>query len=453
MRSNPQRNGAGNKKSKYAWGIAFLMGVALSFARVGAREMRTVAITGGTVITMAGPVLKGGVVLIKDGKIAAVGTDVIIPAHAEIIDAKGKFVMPGIIDAMTTYGIRPQALNDRDNPLTPENRIIQAYYPFGEFMQGRGGIEKDREILSGGVTTVYIAPGDQQVIGGQGAVVKTWGETIDRMTLREPAAIDMAIGDPPLYDRRAGSAKPPVNRMGLATLIRKALLNTQAFIKKQKDYENQSADEKAKTLPPARDLSLEALSLLLKRQIPARVEADLIDDLRTACRLSEEWGFDLVIDSGLGAYKMKDILAKKKIPVVLGSPSNPFIQGGEVAMTAELYKEMNEYNAKELIEAGVKTAIGSFGFSFAIFGYATQSRWLLLEAAYLTGSGVSDEDALKMVTINAAEILGVDGRIGSLVAGKDADVIILNGYPLNIKTWVDQVFIDGQCVYVRQGGR
>ena len=121
-------------------------------------------------------------------------------------------------------------------------------------------------------------------------------------------------------------------------------------------------------------------------------------------------------------------------------------------MTPDLYREMNEYNAAELLEAGVRVALGSFGFGFGGFGYATQGRWLLIEAAYLTGFGVSDEDALKMITINAAEILGVDNRIGSLEKGKDADVIILDGYPLDIKTWVDQVFIDGESVYERKGG-
>lgn len=441
------------KKPRIVLGMTALVIGTLSFATVKAGEERPIAITGGTVMTMAGATFDGGVVLIKDGKIAAVGKDVVIPADAEIMDAKGRFVMPGIIDAMTYYGIRPQALNDRENPLTPENKIIQAYYPFGEYMQGHGGIEIDREILSGGVTTVYIAPGDQQVIGGQGAVVKTWGETFDRLTLREPAAIDMAIGDPPLYERRMGATKSPINRMGIARLIRKTLLNTQEFVQKQKEYENRSDDEKGNLRPPARDLGLEAMSLLLDRKIPARVEADLIDDIRTALRLSEEYGFDLIIDSGLGAYKIKEILAEKKIPVVLGTPSHPFVQGGEVSMTPELYQAMNEYNARELIEAGVKTAIASFGFSFGPFGYATQGRWLLLEAAYLTGYGVSDEEALKMLTINAAEILGVDSRIGSLEPGKDADVIILDGYPLNIRTWVDQVYIDGKRVYTRQGGK
>lgn len=424
--------------------------VALGAAPAGAGD--TIAITGGTVLTMAGPAIPGGVVLIRDGKIAAVGKDVILPAGAAIVDATGRFVMPGIIDAMTYYGMRPQALNDRENPLTPENRALRGFYPFGEFLRGPGGIAADREILSGGVTTVYVAPGDQQVVGGQGAVVKTWAPAFDRLVLREPAAIDMAIGDAAVYERGQGAAKSPVNRMGIARLLRKSLADARESARKRREYEAESEDEKAKGRPPAQDPGLEAMSLLLDRKIPARVEADLVDDIRTALRLAEEHGFDLIIDSGLGASKVKDILAGRKVPVVLGPPSHPFVQGGEVSMTPELYAEMSEYNARDLIRAGVKTAIASFGFSFGPFGQASQGRWLLLEAASATGYGVSDDEALRMVTINAAEILGVDGRVGSLVPGKDADVIILDGPPLSIRTWVDEVYIDGRRVYTRQGG-
>ena len=149
--------------------LALLAGLTLVFP--GAEKV--VAIRGGTVLTMAGKTIPNGIVLIKGGKIQAVGEGVAIPADAEVIDASGKYIMPGIIDAMTYYGVRPFDLNDTSNPVTPQNRIIQAYYPFGQFMKGQGGIEPDKEILGGGVTTVYIAPGDRQVIGGQGAVVKT----------------------------------------------------------------------------------------------------------------------------------------------------------------------------------------------------------------------------------------------------------------------------------------
>jgi len=432
--------------------LVFVAVLMLSLQFLEAQDKPVIAIKGGTVLTMAGETIEGGTVVMWEGKIAAVGKQVSIPEGAQIIDATGKYVMPGIIDAMTYYGIRPFALNDRAKPVTPENKVVLAYYPFGKMMHGEKGIVKDSEILSGGVTTVYIAPGDQQVIGGQGAVVKTYGADYEAFTLREPAAIDMCIGDPPKQEMKYIGAKTPLTRMGIATLLRKALLGAQQFDQKIKEYEKKSDEEKTKMPPPPRNLGMEAMVKVLNKDIPARIESDFVDDIRTAIRICDEFDIDLIIDSGLGAYKVKDILAEKKIPVVLGTPTHPFVQGGEVSMTPDLYREMNDYNAAELLKAGVKLALGSFGFGFGGFGNATSGRWLLIEAAYLTGFDVSDEDALKMITINAAQILGVNNRVGSLEKGKDADVIILDGYPLNIKTWVDQVFIDGESVYKREGG-
>lgn len=435
-----------------ALGLACLAGSVLSAAAARSGEGRPVAIAGGTVLTMAGPRLEGGVVLIRGDRIEAVGTDVAIPPDAEVLDARGKYVMPGLVDAMTYYGLRTQALNDREDPVTPENRALAGYYPFGDLLKGPEGIAVDREILSGGVTTVYIAPGDQQALGGQGSVVKTWGPSFDRLVVRDPAAIDMAIGDPALFERRQGAAKSPINRMGIARLLRKAFDDARAYSARKKEYEARPVADRAKTPPPALDPGMEALALLLERKVPARIETDFVDDIRTALRLAEEYGFDLVIDSGLGAWKVKDILAARKVAVVLGTPSHPFVQGGEVSMTQELYEEMSDHCARDLAAAGVKTAIASFGFGFGPFGNATQGRWLLLEAAYATGFGVPEDEALRMVTLNAAEILGVADRVGSLVAGKDADVIVLDGPPLKLRTWVDDVFIDGIHVYRRQGG-
>jgi imidazolonepropionase-like amidohydrolase len=391
---------------------------------------------------MAGQTIENGTVLIRDGRIVDVGPNVRVPGNARTIDASGRYVMPGIIDAMTYYGIRPFELNDRSNPVTPQNRAIQAYYPYGDFMRGTTGIQLEKNLISGGVTAVYIAPGDRQVIGGQGAVVKTWGDDFASMIVREPAAMDMTIGETAKREEQN-----PTTRMGIAALLRKTLLEAREFGQKMADFEQRQAEEGEEATAPARDLGKEALMRLLAKELPARIEVDYLDDIRTAIRLAEEFDFDLILDSGLGAYKIKDVLAEKNIPVVLGPPTHPFVTGGEVSMNADLYNLMSEYNAAELTEAGVTIAIGSFGFGFGSFGGATQGRWLLVEAAYATGYGLSDEDALKAVTINAAEILGVDDRIGSLETGKDADIIVLDGYPLHVKTWVELVMINGEVIH------
>jgi imidazolonepropionase-like amidohydrolase len=228
------------------------------------------------------------------------------------------------------------------------------------------------------------------------------------------------------------------------------LSRDRAFADDLAEYETKKAAGEEDASPPSRDLGKEALAKLLARDFPARIEVDFLDDIRTALRLSDEFGFELILDSGLGAYKIRDDLAERGIPVVLGPPSHPFITGGEVSMNADLYNLMSEYNASLLVEAGVKIAFGSFGFGFGSMGSATQGRWLLIEAAYATGYGLSDEDALKAVTINAAEILGVSDRIGSLEAGKDADILVLDGFPLHVKTWVEKVFINGELIHQRQ---
>ncbi len=405
------------------------------------------AIQGGTVLTMAGPAIEDGTVLIRDGKILEVGREITVPAGARVIDASGKYVMPGIIDAMTYYGIRPFELNDASNPITPQNRVIQAFYPYGDFMRGTTGVQKDRDLIRGGVTALYIAPGDRQVIGGQGAVVKTWGDDRDSMILREPAAMDMTIGE---TAKREG--QNPTTRMGIAALARKTLIEAEAYEETLGEFERKKAEGDEDASPPSRDLGKEALVKLLRKEMPARIEVDYLDDIRTALRLADEFDFDLILDSGLGAYKIREELAARDIPVVLGPPTHPFITGGEVSMTADLYNLMSEYNASLLVEAGVRVALGSFGFGFGSMGRATQGRWLLIEAAYATGYGLSDEDALKAVTIRPAEILGVADRIGSLEVGKDADILVLDGYPLHVKTWVEKVFINGVLIHDRAEG-
>ncbi len=418
--------------------------VVLLLSASAAHAQTTVAIKGGTVLTMAGPAIENGTVLIRDRKIAAVGTSVEIPAGAAIIDATGKYVMPGLVDAMTYYGIRPFATNDLSSPVTPQNRIIEAYYPFGEFMRGKGGIERDVELLEGGVTTIYIAPGSRQVIGGQGAVVKTNGRDYDSMIVREPAAIDMTIGD----IAKTSPANPP--RAGIAALIRKTLVEAQEFDRALLNFNRKSEEEKKTAQEPKRDPAKEAIVKLLHRQVPARIEAEALGDILAAIRIKDEFGIDVTIDGGVGAWKARDMLAQKKISVVLAPTSYPYLSNYGVSWIPELYNETNDYNAALLLKAGVIIAVGSFGSGNGFEGRGYQGRWLLLEAGLLTAYGLSEQDALKTVTINAAKILGVDGRVGSLEAGKDADVIVLDGPPTRIRTWVERVYMDGAPVYVRE---
>jgi imidazolonepropionase-like amidohydrolase len=422
-------------------GLALLVLWAVLPAEEAGLRPSGIAFKGGTVLTMAGDPIEGGTVLVDSGKIVAVGKDIPIPPDAKVIDTRGKHLMPGLVDAMTYFGIRPFNLNTTEQ-VTPENRAVEAYYPFGEFFKGKPGIQPDPELLYGGVTTVYIAPGGTQLIGGQGAVLKTGGASYDSLIVREPASIDMTF---PPRPPREGSAP---GRMASMALMRKTLLGAQDYDRRLRQYNEKTEAQKKETEKPPRDLGNEALCRLLHKEIPARIESDYAEDIAAAVGLADEFGFDLVIDSGLAAYKLKDRLAKQKIPVVLGKISHPFAPE-YFTYPQELHSIADERSAAWLAEAGVKVALASFASSFG--GKATQGRWLLIEAALATGFGMPEAEALKSVTINAAEILGVSKRVGSLEPGKDADIIILDGPPLGLKTWVEQVYIDGILTYERRG--
>jgi imidazolonepropionase-like amidohydrolase len=350
---------------------------------------------------------------------------------------------------MTYYGVTPFSPNV-PQPVTPANRIADAYYVFGDLFTGEGGIQAEPELLCGGITTVYIAPGSGQLIGGQGAVLKTNGKTHDRLIVRDPASIDMTMAYAPVGQYGAPPGPRPT-RMGSMALLRTTLLGAKAYAQKVKAYNEKSAEEKEKAPKPPRDLGSEALGKLLNREIPARVEADFVDDILAAVRVAEEFGLELIIDSGLGAYKVRNTLAEKKIPVVLGPVSHP-IGFTHYNASHEVQELENERNAALLTEAGVKIAFGSHSLNFGGSGKATQGRWLLLEAALAVSFGLSEDDALKALTINAAEILGVSRRIGSLEKGKDGDVIILSGHPLKVESLVEHVIIDGILSYSREKG-
>jgi len=407
---------------------------------------QSVAITNGTVLTMAGETIEKGTVLVRDGKILEVGAGVRIPAGATVVDADGKYVMPGIVDAMTYFGLRPTDRNDSARPVTPENRIINAFAPFSDFMGGRAAADRRRELLSGGITTIYIAPGNKQVVGGQGAVVKTCGNGSNPVILREPASIDMTLGDPPKKEF-GEKKKSPSTRMSVAAHIRKALTGARDYEQAEARKKEKADEEAASDTPPKRDPANEALVKLLHKELPARIEANHTDDIRTAIRLAEEFGIDIIIDGGIGAYEIKELLAEKRIPVILGPISHTLMTEISGGPTMELFTKVNEYNAALLVDAGVKIALASYGYSAGYTGSAHQGRWLLLEAGLATGFGLPDAAALEAVTINAAEILGVEDRVGSIEKGKDADLIILNGPPLDPKTWVERVYINGSQVY------
>jgi imidazolonepropionase-like amidohydrolase len=399
-----------------------------------AQGERAIAIRGGTVLPVSGPPIPNGTVVLRGGKIVAVGARVEIPRGAEIVEAAGKYVMPGVIDAMTDIGIDPSDQNDASEEITPQSRAFESYNPFGTFGSGQPGPLRNKEALSGGVTAMYIAPADATLIGGQGAVVKTAGPSLDAVIVREPAAMDMTLGTPPKTAARSKN-RDPYTRMAEVAMIRQTLIKAQEY--KSNRAQNPNAP---------RDLGMEALGRMLDREIPARIQANSAVDIRSALRLAQEFGFDLEIDGGAAANEFREELVARKVPVVLGQVSHPYVSNEEIPDRQD-YIAVDERNPARLTAAGVKVAIASFSRSFGSLAPAGTGKWLLIDAAIAGGYGMSDEDILKAVTLHPAEILGVADRIGSLAPGKDADVIVLDGPPLSVKTWVERVYVNGELVY------
>src|SRR5690242_6015342 len=254
---------------------------------------RITAIKGGTVLTMSGPALRGATVLIRNGKIAGVGTNLTIPADATIIDATNKYVMPGLIDAMTYYGIDAQDLAEASDPITPELRIIDAYDPTGLGFASGAGPLRATELLTGGVTAQYVGPGDATIVSGQGAIVKTAGQNLSDITIKEPAAMDMSVGAGPTKTFRAKNRSPNTHSAVMSLLLQ-SLIRAQEYDRTWQTYNARGDTARSRGAPPKREPGMDALVRVLHRQMPARIQANTVTDIRGAMRLAEEFGFDLI---------------------------------------------------------------------------------------------------------------------------------------------------------------
>ncbi|NPV26103.1 MAG: amidohydrolase [Firmicutes bacterium] len=378
------------------------------------------AITNGKIITMAGRNFACGTVLIEAGKIIAIGENIDIPVGAEVIDVQGKLVMPGLIDAHCHLGILEEIyriegddLNEITDPVTPHLRAIDAVNPEDEGF---------RDALRGGVTTVCTGPGSANVLGGENVVIKTYGRVIDRMVVRQPAGLKVALGENPkrIY---GGNKKAPLTRMATAALLRETLTKAQNYLRKLKV--ERSADM------PERDLRLEAVIKVLEHQMPLRVHAHRADDIITAVRIAEEFDVEICIEHCTEGHKIVEELAKRQIPALVG----PLMSN---RAKVEL-KDRTPATPGILARAGVPVAIITDHPVVPI-------EFLSLCAGLAVKAGMSEEDALKAITINPARILGVDDRVGSLEVGKDADLIVADGPILELKTRIELVLVEGQII-------
>lgn len=398
-----------------------------------------IAIRGGTIHTNDGDPIENGVLLLENGKVRRVGSQnsVRIPQDAQIIEAAGKHIIPGLIDAASHYGISGNNLSETAAPLNPQRRAVDAYAPRMLDTEQDTGPMRAVELLSGGVTTQYVRLGGSTVIDGQGVLVKTAAPDVNSAVLREPAGMSINVTSRPTRTFRE-KEQSPVTLSAVIASLREALV-------KASELNAKSRSEK-KDLP--RDLGQEALAAMLSGEMPARIEATAPSHLRSALRVAEEFDLPLIIEGGTAAFTMRDELAAKKIPVILGLTSAPYPTGGEVPDEDD-FPIIDERNAALLAEAGVPFAIASYSQDFGSLAGPYTGKHLLLEAAIAVGYGLSEADALRAITLWPAEILGLDSRIGSISSGKDADIVILDGPPFATTARPSQVFVDGVSVYTR----
>jgi len=381
------------------------------------------AITNGKIYTMTGKVFDKGTLLIKEGKILEVGQEIAIPQDAKVVDAGGKYVFPGFIDAHSHIGIFEEAVgeigeegNEWTEPVTPQLRAIDAINP---------GDKAFEDAVMGGITCVFTGPGSANVIGGQSVVMKTYGKIIDHMVVKEPAGLKVAFGENP--KRVYGDQKKmPATRMGTAALLRDALVEAQNY-KAKREKSLKDPDEIHE-----RDLGMDVLCDVLDKKLPLRAHAHRADDIMTAIRIAKEFDLDIVIEHCTEGHLIADELAELGISAVVGpSLSN--------RSKVEL-KNLSFITPGVLAQKGVKVAIMTDHPVIPI-------QYLPVCAALAVREGMKEEDALAAITINAAEILGISDRVGSLEKGKDADVVIWNGHPLDIKSKPSCVIINGEIVY------
>lgn len=379
--------------------------------------------------TMAGIDYENGYIASEGEKITALGDDAselarLEAASSEVIDANGCYVLPGFIDAHCHVGMWEDSVgfegddgNETSDPVTPHLRAIDAVY------HADRAFEEARE---SGVTTVVTGPGSANVIGGQFAALKTYGRRVEDMILKEPVAMKVAFGENPktVYHEKR---QAPMTRMATAALLRESLMKAQEYKKMKEDYERDSENFDK----PDYDMKMEALLKVLNGEIPIKAHAHRADDILTAIRIAREFGLRITIEHCTEGHLITDILREENVGVITG----PFL-------TDRSKIELRNQSVKTpgiLSAAGIKTAIMTDH-------PCTPVQYLSLCAAVAVKEGMDETEALKAITINAADITGIDDRVGSLAVGKDADIIVMDGHPLELKSRVLYTIINGQVV-------
>lgn len=393
---------------------------------VSPAQGQEIAIRGARILTMEGAPIENGVLLIRDGKIASVGPDVAIPPGAEVVDAAGLTAIPGIIDA---EGVAPgHGIRGLEGAMRAELIAGDFFDPYGRDYRRERAL---RDLVEWGVTSMNVKLTDTNVFDGVSSVVKLHAPgSYEDHFIKYRAALRINLGEPP----RSSEGRFPTTRMGIVGMVRDNFIKAQAY-QKTWDEHRESEDDEDKA-PPARDSKMEHLAAALRGEIPVMMHAVEAMDVETAIRIAEEFGFRLIVTaSSMLPEALLPKLLELEIPVVLGT------------YFAHINNHVGEQfgfryeTASMLSEHDVPVAFG---------GLRGETKFLSLNAGIAVQNGMDYESALQGLTIIPARMLGVDDRIGSLAPGKDADIVLYRGDPLEITSPVEMVFIDGVMVFERE---
>ncbi len=406
------------KRVFIGWNLCALLILAPAFGIRGAvkkgESADTLVIRNGRLHTITRGVIEGGALLIRNGRIEAVGDPVDVPAEASVIDASGLDVFPGPIDAFTNLGAADIEPENRDHdeassPVTPHLRITDALNSANRFI----ALARKR-----GITNVLCAPGESNLLAGQSAFVHLSGLSLKDMVIKFPVAQHGNMGEIPKMFYGAKN-RYPSTRMGEAALLRQTLLDAQAYMEKLKQPK-----------PPDRDFKLESLIPVLKGEIPLMVRANRMDDILTVLRIGDEFGIKLILNHGSDAHRVADRLAARRIPVIVG----PFTD-----------HQMREETARAALEGPAKLLASGVKFAFQTGDFHHYGD-LIFQAETAVKYGLSPEEAWRALTIYPAQIFGVEAELGSLEEGKLANLAIFQGNPLKSVAALKLVIIRGDVV-------
>ena len=379
-------------------------------------------ITGGKILTMAGRVYENGTIGIQNGKIAEIKEGSIHNAgcncQKNIINVDGAWVMPGLIEAHCHVGISEEKkgmegddCNENVNPITPYLRAIDAINTMDAGFS---------DAVRAGITSAMIGPGSSNVVGGQFAFLKLFGRCIDDLIVRAPAAMKVAFGENPKVNY-SGRGKSPSTRMAIAGMLREELFHAKEYLKKKKENKNFEPD-----------FRMEPWEAVFNGEIPLKAHVHRVDDIFTAVRIAKEFGLRMTLDHCSEGHLVADRLAQEGFPAIVGP---------DLSSRSKIEVQNVAFKTVGILQkAGMLTAITTDHPVSLI-------QSLPICAGMAVKAGLSMEEGLKAITINPAKICGVADRVGSLEVGKDADIAVFTGNPMEVFTRTLYTIIDGRIVY------